>query len=204
MDGTLVILGVGNLLMSDDGVGIHAVRELAQNPPLGICVADVGTDFLSALPYMESARRVLVLDAVKGRGAPGSIYRLESEDIELRAAGGSAHATSVLEARRFLPSDAAWPEITVLGVEPFRLECGMTLSAPVARALPRLVALAREIVSSWQNRLQKPQGTLRKGTRPTAGGIHQYGDLQDVGPVPPLGGLVQASHCSNATHQVAS
>jgi hydrogenase maturation protease len=150
MDGNLLILGVGNLLMSDDGVGIHAVRELAQRPPAGVCVADVGTDYLSALPYLEAARRVLVLDAVQGRGAPGSIYRLESEDVELRPAGGSAHATSVLEARRFLPPGAAWPEITVLGVEPLLLEYGLALSAPVAQALPRLVALAREIISNWQ------------------------------------------------------
>jgi hydrogenase maturation protease len=150
MDENWVILGVGNLLMSDDGVGIHAVRELAHRPPAGVCVADVGTDYLSALPFLEGARRVLVLDAVQGRGAPGSIYWLGSADIELRPAGGSAHATSVLEARRFLPPGAAWPDVTVLGVEPFRLEYGLTLSEPVARALPRLVALARKILISWQ------------------------------------------------------
>lgn len=150
MDGNLVILGVGNLLMSDDGVGIHAVRELASRPPAGACVADVGTDFLSALPLLEGARRVLVLDAAQGGGAPGSIYRLESADIELRPEGGAAHATSILEARRFLPPGAAWPEITVLGMEPALLEYGLALSEPVARALPRLVALAREIISNWQ------------------------------------------------------
>jgi hydrogenase maturation protease len=151
--GDLVILGVGNLLMSDDGVGIHAIRELARHPPAGCCLADVGTDFLSALPFMERARRVLVLDAVKGRGAPGSIYRLESGEIELRPAGGSAHATSVLEARRFLPPAATWPEITVLGVEPGILDYGLTLSEPVARALPQLVNRAREIIFFWQPRI---------------------------------------------------
>lgn len=150
MDGNLLILGVGNLLLSDDGVGIHAARELGGHIPAGVCVADVGTDFLSALPLLESARRVLMLDAVQGRGAPGSIYRLESEEIELRPAGGSAHATSLLEARRFLPPGAAWPPITVLGVEPALLEYGLALSEPVARALPRLVALAREIIFDWQ------------------------------------------------------
>lgn len=153
MAGNLLILGVGNLLMSDDGVGIHAVRELALDSPAGVCVADVGTDFLSALPFLESARRVLILDAAQGRGPPGSIYRLESEDVELRPVGGSAHATSVLEARCFLPPGAAWPAITVLGVEPLLLEHGLTLSDPVARALPRLVALAREIISDWQTEI---------------------------------------------------
>lgn len=153
MDEDLIILGVGNLLMSDDGVGIHAVRELLRNPLAGACIVDVGTDFLSALPYLERARRALILDAAQGRGAPGSIYRLAPEDVELRPAGGSAHATSVLEARRFLPPGAPWPEITVLGVEPFVLEYGMALSPPVAEALPRLVAWARKIICEWQDDL---------------------------------------------------
>ena len=146
MDGEWVILGVGNLLMSDDGVGIHAVRELLRDPPAGASIVETGTDFLSALPILESARRVLILDAVRGKGAPGSIYRLEPDDVELRPETGSAHATSVFEAKRFLPPGAPWPDITVLGVEPLVLDYGMALSKPVADALPRLVARAREIL----------------------------------------------------------
>ena len=151
MDGPFLILGVGNLLRSDDGVGIHAVRELARHPIAGVEVVDAGTDFLSALPYLEAARRVLILDAVQGRGAPGSIYRLGQADIVPRPDGSPAHTTSVLEARRLLSPDAAWPEITVLGVEPLLLEYGLTLSRPVSQALPRMVVRAREIVSGWQN-----------------------------------------------------
>ena len=152
MDGPFLILGVGNLLRSDDGVGIHAVRELARHPIAGVEMVDAGTDFLSALPFLETARRVLILDAVQGRGAPGSMYQLAQADIVPRPDGSPAHTTSVLEARRLLSPDAAWPEITVLGVEPLLLDYGLELSSPVARALPRLVAMARKIISSWQNR----------------------------------------------------
>lgn len=151
MDGPFLILGVGNLLRSDDGVGIHAVRELARQPIAGVEAVDAGTDFLSALPFMETARRVLILDAVQGRGAPGSIYALAQADIAPRPDGSPAHTTSVLEARRLLSPDAAWPDITVLGVEPLRLDYGLALSGPVSRALPRMVAMAREILSGWQN-----------------------------------------------------
>ena len=144
-----VILGVGNLLMSDDGVGIHAVRELAQDPPGGACVVDAGTDYLSALPYLEQARRVLVLDAVRGGAAPGALHRLGPDEIAHRPADGGAHLTSVVEARRLLPPGAPWPEIRVLGVEPAVVDYGLALSAPVAQALPRLVAAARRIICEW-------------------------------------------------------
>ncbi len=146
-----VILGVGNLLMSDDGIGIHAARELVRNPPSGVLVVDAGTDYLSALPFLEGGRKALILDAVQGGDPPGSIYRLAAADIDCRPAIGSAHATSVLEARRFLPPGSPWPEITVLGVEPSILEYGLTLSEPVAGALPRLVAEARKIIREWRN-----------------------------------------------------
>ena len=149
MDTDLLILGVGNVLMADDGVGIHAVRALAANPPAGACVVDAGTDFLSALPYLERARRVLVLDAVRGGAAPGALHRLVPADIALRSAAAGAHVTSVLEARRFLPSSAPWPEITVLGVEPATVGYGLALSTPVAQALPRLVSAARQIIFDW-------------------------------------------------------
>lgn len=151
MDEDWVILGVGNLLMSDDGVGIHAVRELLRDPPAGARIVETGTDFLSALPILEGTRRVLILDAVRGKGAPGSIYRLEPDDVELRPETGSAHATSVFEAKRFLPPGALWPEITVLGVEPLVLDYGMALSQPVADALPRLVERARNILCEWRD-----------------------------------------------------
>ena len=146
----IVIMGIGNLLMSDDGVGVHAVRELAANPPDAVCVVDAGTDFLSALPFLESARRALVIDAVQAGGAPGTVYRLTESDVALRSERASAHAVSLFEARRLLAPDSAWPEITVLGVEPGVLDYGLSLSEPVAATLPGLVALARETVEVWR------------------------------------------------------
>ena len=160
MDTVLLILGVGNVLMADDGVGIHAVRALAASPPAEACVVDAGTDFLSALPYLERARRVLVLDAVRGGAAPGTLHRLGPDEIALRPAGGGAHVASVLEARRLLPPGAPWPDITVLGVEPAVVDYGLALSAPVAAALPRRVAAARRIICEWTEQ-PKPGESLQ-------------------------------------------
>ncbi len=151
MNGKIVILGIGNLLMSDDGVGVHAAQLLARKPPCGAEVVDAGTDALSALSFLEGATHVLIIDALRAGGDPGDIVRLTEHELASRMGLPTAHAVSLLACRHLLPPGAAWPEILVLGVEPERLDYGMTLSPKVASALPRVELLCREIVAGWLN-----------------------------------------------------
>lgn len=145
----LVIFGIGNLLMGDDGVGVHAARLLASAPPPGAEVVDAGTDFLSALPYLQNARRVLVIDAVRGGGAPGTLYHLTENDLAPQH-DRSAHATSLLAARNLLAPGAS-AEVRILGVEPDVLGYGMELSPAVAAAVPLVVAQARTLAMEWKS-----------------------------------------------------
>ena len=145
----IVILGVGNLLMSDDGVGVHAAMSLARNPPRETEVVDAGTDVLSALPFLEEATHALIIDAVRAGGAPGNVFCLSERELSRRIGTPTAHAVNLLASRHLLPPGAHWPEILVLGIEPERLEYGMTLSSTVAEALPQIERRCREIVSDW-------------------------------------------------------
>jgi hydrogenase maturation protease len=151
MPGTtnILVVGVGNLLLSDDGVGVHAVQELQREPWPGVTVVEVGTAILHGLPFVEEADRVLVIDAAKGGGAPGTIYRFEGRQPVQEAPVHSIHALGLQEAASLLLAGLRVPPITILGMEPASLEYGMSLSEPVAAALPRLVALARETVAKW-------------------------------------------------------
>ena len=85
----ILIVGLGNVLLKDDGVGVHAVRELQKNPPDRLCVADVGTAVLHAVHLLEWAEKVIAIDAVKAGGAPGTIYAFDAgnERGEHRNAG---------------------------------------------------------------------------------------------------------------------
>jgi hydrogenase maturation protease len=152
MSEKIVILGMGNLLLTDDGIGPHAAQALASQPPVGASVADVGTDFLSALPFLDSARRALIIDAVRGGGTPGTIYRLTENDVAPQEAESvSSHALNLLQARKILSPGSPKIEIAILGVEPAVLTYGMELSPAVAAALPRVLDLTREIVMQWQD-----------------------------------------------------
>lgn len=153
MNGKTVILGIGNWLMSDDGVGVHAAQALALDPPPGVEVVDAGTDVLSALSFLEQADRVLIIDAARAGGNPGTVRELVEGDLSPRQGGGATtlHAVSVLGGRHLMPPGSVWPEVLILGIEPAVLDYGMSLSPAVAGALPYVDQRCREIVAAWQN-----------------------------------------------------
>jgi hydrogenase maturation protease len=146
----VLIAGVGNELLSDDGVGVHAVRALQAEPIPGVTMIEIGTAILHGLDYLESADRVLVIDAANGGQPPGTIYLFDAEANERPKAVTSIHAMGLREAANLLLDGQRVPSITVLGVEPQTFDYGMKLSCPVQAALPRVVSLARQTVLGWR------------------------------------------------------
>ena len=154
-DSRVLVIGLGNELLSDDGVGIHIVRDLQRNPPDGALVVEVGTALLDALHLLERARRVVAIDAMEAGGAPGSVYMLTAADVADRVNPASLHELDLKAAMRLLPG-CQMPEIVVVGVEPARIEFGLDLSPQVASALPQTVALVRSVVSEWRTMRARP------------------------------------------------
>ncbi len=143
----ILIAGVGNLLLTDDGIGVHAVQELQKEPMAGVKVVDIGTAVLHGLHFLEDADRVLIIDAAHGDGPPGTIYLFDT--AQSHTAVNSVHAMGLREAVRLLPPGVRAPGITVLGVEPASLEYGIGLSPTLRQVLPRVRELAIETVQDW-------------------------------------------------------
>lgn len=145
----ILIAGLGNLLLQDDGVGVHAVRELQQDPPPGVLVAEVGVQVLSALHLLEWADKILAIDAMQAGQAPGAIYAFGMDDVAEPEVQVSLHELGLRAAFKMLP-EPTQAEIAVLGVEPGVIDYGLELTPPVAAALPRLLAAARDMVRRWR------------------------------------------------------
>lgn len=145
----ILIAGLGNYLLMDDGVGIHAVRALQKTPPAGAMVAEVGTAVLDALHLLEWADKILAIDAMQAGGAPGTVYAFGTDDVEKGNILASLHELNFLAALNFLKKRPD-PEIVVFGVEPERIDYGLDLTPAVAGALPELTAAAREQVRRWR------------------------------------------------------
>jgi hydrogenase maturation protease len=77
-----VVIGIGNLILKDEGVGIHAVKRLeTMELPSGLEIIDGGTDTMKLLAVFQDFERIIVIDAIKGGGEPGTIYRVTPEEI---------------------------------------------------------------------------------------------------------------------------
>ena len=147
----LLIVGLGNVLMGDDGVGVHAVRALLEEPIAGVTAVEVGTAVFDALHLFEECDVVLALDAIQAGEEPGAVYQLVPDDAAARAPGSSMHELGVRDALAMLPSEKR-PRLVVLGVEPHTIACGMELSARIEAILPAFLETVREVAASLRSR----------------------------------------------------
>ena len=145
----ILIVGLGNVLLQDDGVGVHAVRALREDPPLGAVVVEVGVAVLDALHLIESADHILAFDAMEAGGEPGAVYAFGPKAVAPGGLQVSLHELNMLAALRFLPPDHPQPKIAILGVEPQTIDYGMELTPPVQAVLPLLLQAARRQVAAW-------------------------------------------------------
>jgi hydrogenase maturation protease len=151
----ILIAGLGNYLLRDDGIGVHAVRALQQAPPPGVVVAEVGTAVLDALHLLEWAEKILAIDAMQAGGTPGTLYAFGVDAVAGPGVQASLHELNLLAALNFLPSQSA-PEILIVGIEPETIDYGLDLSPAMAEALPGLTREVRKIVSGWRSGLRSP------------------------------------------------
>ncbi|KKM09576.1 hypothetical protein SY88_18495 [Clostridiales bacterium PH28_bin88] len=135
----VLVLGVGNILFGDDGVGPRVIQRLAQQVQRnGVEFVDGSTGGLELLAFLEDCTHLVVVDAIDAGAEPGTIFRLGPEELGGKSARLSFHQVGLVEllaARRLL---GASPETVVLAVQVERLEWSTELSAPVAARLPAL------------------------------------------------------------------
>jgi hydrogenase maturation protease len=121
----ILVLGVGNLLLTDEGVGIRVIERLDElyEFPENVSVLDGGVLGLSLLGVISEADHLIVVDAVKNGMEPGSLYRLEGDQVPRRIlAKNSLHQVDFLETLASCEALDKVPETVILGVEPQDIE----------------------------------------------------------------------------------
>jgi hydrogenase maturation protease len=151
----ILVLGVGNLLLSDEGVGVHvAQRMMTMAMPPEVQVVEGGTDGFGLVNVITEADRMILIDAVRGGGQPGSIYRFEIEDCPPYpdVFKTSVHQISILEVINLSSLIGSTPRTTIIGIEPACMEMGMELSPAVEAKVPRVIQMIKEEVEASLSR----------------------------------------------------
>jgi hydrogenase maturation protease len=147
-----LILGVGNYLMSDDGLSVHVLERLQANNliPDNIQMVDGGTCGLDLLQYLEGVSNLIIIDAINTRdGIPGSIIRLDGDQVPAYLSLKiSPHDIGLPDLLATAKLRDLYPEkIVVFGIQPASLDLGVELSPEVASKVDALIELIQKEVN---------------------------------------------------------
>lgn len=140
----IVIVGVGNVLCKDEGVGVHVVESLkAYHLPDNVIIHDCGTGGLDILEFLEGSDKAIIVDAVRGGMKPGEIYNFRLDEIDAKDGEMkmlSLHELDLVKAMEIGKRAYKTPEkILVIGIEPKNVEVGIDLTTEVREAIPRVI-----------------------------------------------------------------
>jgi len=148
----ILVLGVGNELLSDEGVGVHTIKAMSKlELPPEVEIMDGGTDGFSLINVIVEADRLILIDCVKGGSKPGTIYKFNIEDAPScpDKFKTSVHQISILEVINLSELVGKTPETTVIGVEPKSISTSMELTDDVKTKIPKIIDLVLEEISMF-------------------------------------------------------
>ena len=165
LDGSPVqtlILGVGNLLMSDEGVGVHVIQRLVADYqlPEEVQVLDGGTLGMDLLYYLEGVENLLLIDAVQARKEPGTLVRLEGDEVpafmSIKISPHQLGVPDMLAAAK-LKGNCYPQRIVLWGVQPERMEIGLDLSPKVESQMGTIIENILDQLQTWGHTLAPRQ-----------------------------------------------
>jgi hydrogenase maturation protease len=151
----ILVLGVGKLLLKDEGVGVHVARKLMEmDLPSHVEVLEGGTGGFDLLDEIEGRKKVIVVDTAKAGKPPGTMYRMTTEDIEkAEKARISLHEidmTDLLNLADLFKIEK--PDIVIIGIEPKDMEsASLELSPEIEALVPRVIDLVLKEIGVVSN-----------------------------------------------------
>ena len=141
----VLILGLGNPLLGDEGIGVRVVNELTKlELPDGVSAVEGGTAGLGLIGLMEGYQRVIIVDAADMGHPPGRVVRFTPSEAQFKTVEGplSPHQIGLGEVLTLATAlEIAPTRLVIIGVQPGRIEAGVELSPEVERAIPQIISM---------------------------------------------------------------
>lgn len=152
----ILVLGIGNTLLSDEGVGIHVLHVLGQAAPLpdGVELLDGGTLSFTLAGPIQDADALIVVDAANINAAPGSWKLFEGDAMDGFLLGNrksTVHEVGLTDLRAIALLSGHWPQKrAMLAIQPQVVDWGELPTPVVAASMPAVVAAIRQLIEDWQ------------------------------------------------------
>lgn len=143
-----VIIGIGNILLQDDGVGVHVVAQLEKEAlPSTIELVDGGTSTLDTLGYFLYYRKVIVVDCLRAGMEPGTIYKIGPQDIKgYQRENLSIHDVQILDVVKMANMMGKHPEVVIFGIEPKTIAVDLEMTDLLKAKIPEMIANVKKEV----------------------------------------------------------
>jgi hydrogenase maturation protease len=157
LERAVLVLGIGNTLLGDEGAGVHAMRRLEAScgSRPGVDFVDGGTLSFTLAGLIESSAAIIVLDAAQMRAAPGSVAVFEGEHMDEFLGSErkrSVHEVSLLDLMALAALGGRLPvRRALIGIQPEAIDWAEAPTETVAQAIPRACERARELIERWQS-----------------------------------------------------
>lgn len=137
----IMVMGVGNVLLSDEGVGVHILKELEKEElPENVELIEAGTAGLELAHLIENTDFLIIIDAVNAKTKPGALFRFKPDDISIMPEmfEVSFHQVGILEVLSIINILGTSPKTIVYGIQPKSLDWGLELTEEIAAVLPKV------------------------------------------------------------------
>jgi len=147
----IAIIGIGNIILKDDGFGIHVIKELEkENLPQWVSLVDGGTSTLDMLSYFIDYKNIIIIDAIKLGAASGTFYKINYKDLKkYKASNMSVHDIQILDVIKMAKLMGADPNVVIYGVEPDEITYDLELSNTIKDKIPNVISyIKKELLDS--------------------------------------------------------
>jgi len=152
-----LVLGLGNTLLGDEGIGVHVIENMQKeySDLNGVTFLDGGTLSFTLASYIEEADNLIIIDAAQLNSSPGDISVYEGEEMDQFVSSNrnkSVHEVNINDILALAHLTDQLPERRALiGIQPQFIDWSDSLSPPVAGAIPAVSKITHELITRWGN-----------------------------------------------------
>ena len=149
----IMVMGVGNILLSDEGLGVRFLDELAKFEfPANVEILEGGTAGLELVHLIQDVDFLIIVDAFNGHAEPGALFRFQPGDLQIipEQYEVSFHQIGIIEVLSMANLLGQAPQTLIFGIQPKCLDWGLEISPEISALFPRLTELVRKEIDSIQ------------------------------------------------------